>query len=411
MELGGAGPVSDTAEPAESAEPIFQFDSLLQPEVSKCPWPYYKRMRDTNPVLRAGGDGSEVVFIAKHEDIDYVLHNPKLFSSNGDQGQQMAPLIPISFDPPVHSKWRRLLDPFFSPREMAKLEADITLQANELIDRFIDRGECDYADEYAVPLPCSVFLKIMGLPLEDLDAFVNLKDRLLRGTGESFQSQDEVQKQAHEELDARLEALLNERRRQPQDDLLTQLLHSEIDGRPLTQEELVSASNLLFIAGLDTVTDSLTCFYSFLGIHQEHRQRIVDDPEVIPRAIEEMLRYESPVTMVLPRQVTEETELGGCPLHQGDRIIPLLGSANNDERVIDDPEVVDFDRPSFRHYAFGAGVHRCLGSHLARLELRVSLREWHRRIPEYHIPEGTELQWASLLRQVEHLPLVFDRVE
>jgi cytochrome P450 len=167
----------------------------------------------------------------------------------------------------------------------------------------------------------------------------------------------------------------------------------------------------LFIAGLDTVTDSLTCFYSFLGIHQEHRQRIVDDPEVIPRAIEEMLRYESPVTMVLPRQVTEETELGGCPLHQGDRIIPLLGSANNDERVIDDPEVVDFDRPSFRHYAFGAGVHRCLGSHLARLELRVSLREWHRRIPEYHIPEGTELQWASLLRQVEHLPLVFDRVE
>jgi cytochrome P450 len=399
--------VSDTA---ESAEPIFQFDSLLNPEVSKCPWPYYKRMRDTNPVLRAGAEGSELVFIAKHEDIDYVLHNPKLFSSNSNEAVQAGQLIPISLDPPEHSRWRRLLDPFFSPREMVKLEEDITLQANEFIDRFIDRGECDYADEYAVPLPCSVFLKIMGLPLEDLDAFVNLKDRLLRGTGESYQSQDDVQKHAHEELDTRLEALLNERRRQPQDDLLTQLLHSEIDGRPLTQEELVSCCNLLFIAGLDTVTDSLTCFYSFLGTHPEHRQRIVDDPEVIPRAIEEMLRYESPVTMVLPRQVTEETELGGCPLHQGDRIIPLLGSANNDERVIDNPEVVDFDRPSFRHYAFGGGVHRCLGSHLARLELRISLSEWHRRIPEYHIPEGTNLQWASLLRQVEHLPLVFDKI-
>ena len=393
-----------------SADSVFQFDSLLQPEVSRCPWPYYKQMRDTNPILRAGGDGSEFVFIAKHEDIKTVLHDPQLFSSNSVAVEQAFPLVPITFDPPEHSKWRRLLDPFFSPREMAKLEDGVTQQANELIDRFVGRGECDYADEFAVPLPCSVFLQIMGLPLDQLDTFVDLKEKLLRGSGENFQSQDDVQERARDELSAILEDLLDQRSRHPQDDLLTKLLSSEIDNRSLTHAELMGTCHLMFIAGLDTVTDSLTCFYSFLGRNKQHRQQLVDDPEAIPRAIEEMLRYESPVTMVLPRKVTAETELGGCPLHAGDQIIPLLGSANNDERVIDEPDVVDFDRPPFRNYAFGGGVHRCLGSHLARLELRVSLREWHRRIPDYHIPDDVELQWASLLRQVEHLPLVFDKI-
>jgi cytochrome P450 len=207
-----------------------------------------------------------------------------------------------------------------------------------------------------------------------------------------------------------LEQLLIDRRRQPKDDLMTLLINSEIEGRPLTHEELMGTCHLLFIAGLDTVTDSLSCFYAFLATHPEHRRRLVEDPDTIPSAIEEMLRYESPVTMVLPRVVTQETELSGCPVHPGDKIIALLGSANNDESVVDNPEEVDFDRTGIRHYAFGGGVHRCLGSNLARLELRVSLREWHRRIPEYHIADGVELQYAALLRQVEHLPLVFDKV-
>lgn len=392
-------------------EAVFQFDSLLQPEFTKCPWPYYQRMRDTNPVLRLGSDAAQMIFIAKHEDIDYVLHNPRLFSSRQPgELEQGFPQIPISFDPPEHSKWRRLLDPFFSPREMARLEADVTRQVNEMIDGFIERGECNYASEYAVPLPCGVFMRLMGFPLDQLRLFVDLKDRLLRGSGEGFGVQDDIQRAAREEITALLEDLLEQRRREARDDLITKLIHSEIDGRPLTHTELLGTCHLLFFAGLDTVTDSLTCFYAFLARNPEHRRRLVADPGIIPRAIEEMLRYESPVTMVIPRMVTEETELGGCPVHQGERIIPLLGSANNDERVIDRPEIVDFDRPAVRHYAFGGGVHRCLGSHLARLELRVSLQEWHRRIPSYHIPDGFELQYASVLRQVEHLPLVFDEV-
>lgn len=392
-------------------EHVFQFDSLLSPEFTACPHPYYKHMRDTNPVLRTPsmyGDDTGMVWVSKHEDIEAALRNPDMFSSKFNRNQ--APLVPINYDPPDHLRYRRLLDPLFGPKEMKRLEGKITQRANDLIDAFIDRGECDYADEFAVPLPCSVFLEIMGLPVEDLADFIRLKEATLRGSGEGFMREDDpVRMAAHEEVTERFQHQIGERRREPKDDVLSTIIHSQLDGRPLTNDELLGVCHLFLVAGLDTVTDSLTCFYAFLGRNPEYRQRLVDDPELIPSAVEEMLRFESPVPFV-PRVATTETELCGCPIKPGDQIMLLLGSANNDERAIDGAEEVDFDREGNRHLAFGGGIHRCLGSHLARLELRVGLREWHRRIPEYHIPDGVELEWATLLRQVEHLPLVFDRV-
>lgn len=403
---------------ARSAEqPVFQFDSLFRPEFTRDPQPYYRHMRDTNPAMRTPSlqrDGSSVVWLAKHADIEYVLRHPELFSSVvEDLPEDSFPQIPIGVDPPEHLQYRRLLDPMFGPRAMNQLEADITKSANDLIDSFIARGECDYADEFAVPLPCSVFVRLMGFPLEDLDDFVRLKEELLRGSGGTLQDPtDAVRQRARAEATERFERLIADRRRDPRDDLLTKLIQSDIDGRPLTDNELLGTCHLLLIAGLDTVTDSLTCFYAFLGRNPEYRRRLVDDPEIIPSAVEEMLRYESPVTMVLPRTVTKDTVLpgSGFQLHAGEKIIPLLGSANTDETVYERADEVDFDRQELRHFAFGGGIHRCLGSHLARIELRVSLREWHRRIPEYHVPEDVELEFATLLRQVEHLPLVFDKV-
>jgi cytochrome P450 len=405
--------VSDTGVPEK---PVFQFDSLFRPEFTREPQPYYEHMRDTNPVMRTESlyaDGSSVVWLAKHADIEYVLRNPERFSSvDPNRSSQGFTQIPIAVDPPEHLRYRRLLDPMFGPREMNKLEPDITQRANELIDAFIRRGECDYADEFAVPLPCTVFLHLMGFPLEDLADFVRLKEELLRGSGNSLQDpNDPIRAKARDEATERFERLIAERRRTPRDDLLTRLITSEIDGEPLSHDELMGVCHLLLIAGLDTVTDSLTCFYAFLGRNPAYRRRLVEDPAIIPAAVEEMLRYESPVTMVLPRRVTEDTELpSGCPVHAGDSIIPLLGSANTDEAAFDRPDVVDFDRQNLRHFAFGGGVHRCLGSHLARMELRISLREWHRRIPDYHVPDDVELEFATLLRQVEHLPIVFDEV-
>lgn len=395
-----------------SAQQTFQFDSLLRPEFSREPQPFYKQMRDTNPVLRAEGAHADEpqVFFAKHADVDAALHDPDLFSSKfWGPSYKGLPWIPENIDPPDHRKYRVLLDPFFSPRLMNALEADITLQIRKLIDGFIERGECDYAAEYAVPLPCGVFLRLLGLPLDQVDEYLELKERLLRGTGEMLLSHDEVQQRAYVELSDRFTQVLSDRRRHPTDDLLSRLVTATVDGEPLSHEELLGICHLMFVAGLDTVTDSLTCFYAFLARNADHRRRLAAEPDVIPGAVEEMLRVESPVPFV-PRRTTRDTEVSGCPIDAGTKVILLIGSANNDEDAHSSPDTVDFDRPANRHYAFGGGIHRCLGSHLARIELRISLREWHKRIPNYHIPDGVELAYAPLLRQVEYLPLVFDEV-
>ena len=348
-------------------ERVFQFDSLLSPDFTKTPHPYYKHMRDTNPVLRTQsmyGDGTGMIWVAKHDDIETALRCPELYSSKFNRDS--APLVPINYDPPDHLRYRRLLDPLFGPKAMKKLESDIARRANEFIDVFIARGECDYAEEFAVPLPCSVFLALMGLPLEDLSDFLRLKEVILRGSSGDYMDQnDPLRQQAQVEATERFQRLIEARRESPQDDLLTTIIETEVEGQVLSDAELLGICNLLLIAGLDTVTDSLTCFYAFLGRNPNYRRRLVDDPTAIDAAVEEMLRYESPVPFV-PRVAVEDTDLGGCPIAAGDTVMLLLGSANNDERAIERAEEVDFDRTTNRHLAFGGGVHRCLGSHLAR---------------------------------------------
>jgi cytochrome P450 len=391
----------------------FQLDLMLRPDFSRAPQPYFKRMRDNAPVARTDsmfGTG-KMVLVAKHRDVEFALRNPEIFSSRLNQGVASGvAMIPQQIDPPDHLQYRRLLDPLFGPRQMNKLEEHIARRANELIDAFIERGECDYAAEYAVPLPCSVFLKLLGLPLDEVDDFVLLKDKIVRGSRDGTLSQaDKVRQEGTAELLQRVERLMAERQREPKDDLITQLLHCDIDGRPLRHEELLGICFLLFIAGLDTVTDSLTCFYAFLGRNHGYRRRLAEDPDIIPAAVEEMMRYETPAPFV-PRLATQPTELSGCPVQAGDHVILLLGSANTDDEAQERPQTVDYDRPFIRHLSFGGGIHRCLGSHLARNELRISLREWHRRIPDYHIPDDVELEFAPVLRQVEHLPIVFDKV-
>ncbi len=390
-------------------QPVFEFDTLLQPEFARAPQPYYQQMRDTKPVMRLPdmyGSERTNVFVAKHSDIEYVLNNPALFSSDFLPPEVAPfPMIPENIDPPEHRKYRRLLDPLFGPKPVKRLEPDLIRRANVLIDGFIERGECDFAQEFAVPLPCGVFLDLMGLPPDELDFFLHLKHDFLHGQEIS----NEFLLQAKERANERFRRLIIERRHDPRDDLLTHLVNAEIDGQPLTEEELLGVCQLMIVAGLDTVTDSLTCFFAWFARNAEHRRQVVDDPAVIPAAIEELLRFESPVPFV-PRIVTEDLELSGCPLKTGNQVLCLIGSANTDERIHERADVVEFDRQVNRHFGFGRGIHRCLGSHLARLELRVAIGEWHRRIPEYRIPDGVDLEYTPLLRQVEQLPLIFGRV-
>ena len=183
-------------------------------------------------------------------------------------------------------------------------------------------------------------------------------------------------------------------------------LEAEVDGERLSHEDVLDIGYLFFLAGLDTVTASLDCMVAHLAQHPEHRDRLVNDREAIPRAIEEMLRWESPVSGVV-RIATEPTEVGGCPIPAGQVVTVMLGSANTDERAWSDAHVVDFDRSDNRHIAFGGGIHRCLGSNLARMELRIALEEWHRAVPVYEMAPGVVPVYSEGIRSVDNLELVW----
>ncbi|MDQ1447291.1 MAG: hypothetical protein QOC79_262, partial [Actinomycetota bacterium] len=190
------------------------------------------------------------------------------------------------------------------------------------------------------------------------------------------------------------------------DRLLSRVVTAEVDGRPLTQAEMLGMCHLLLLGGLDTVTATLDCMIAYLAQHPERRRAVVADPELMSAAIEELLRHQTPVMMV-PRIVAQDCEIGGVSIEAGDGATLLLGAANVDAEEFDDPDDVRLDRESNRHLAFGGGPHRCLGSHLARMELRVAMEEFHKRIPDYELAEGAEIHFSPGIRQADNLPLVF----
>jgi cytochrome P450 len=319
----------------------------------------------------------------------------------------VRPLIPLMVDPPLHVKYRRILDPLFAPKKMALLEDEVVALVDELVDAFAARGSCDFHEEFAVPLPCTVFLRLMGLPQADLDRFLSWKDDIIRPPGTTMEEQRPYRAKAGQAVYDYFDAEVKRRRTsEPTDDLLSQIMAGQVDGVRLTDEEVLDICFLFIIAGLDTVTDSLDCFFAYLAQEPEQRRLVAEDESVIPFAVEELLRWESPVPAV-PRVATEDVEFDGCPVKAGEQVMLLLGSANTDDSAHPGVDMVDLRRNPNPHLAFGGGVHRCLGSHLARVELRVGLREFHRRIPDYHLKPGTVLQYTPGLRSLTTLPLEF----
>ncbi len=401
--------MTDTAETGPEAAPVAEDPfSQMDPEMARCPQPTFKEMRAAMRVMPMEG----AVVVGGRAEIDDALRRPETFSSNMSAVdlQNVRPLIPLQIDPPEHKKYRKVLDPLFAPRKMAELEAPVARLVNELIDGFGERTEVNFAREFSILFPSQVFLTLLGLPLEDLPVFLGMKDGIIRPNhvvGTDFGSTKAVahQKATADSVYAYFDRVLDDRTERRQDDLLSLFLDTEVDGVRLTREEILDICFLFLIAGLDTVTATLDCMYAFLAQNPDHRRQLVDDPEVIPHAIEELLRWETPV-MGIVRAAVEDTEIAGCPVKQGDHVIALLGSANTDEQDLDDADIVRFDRESNRHLAFGGGVHRCLGSHLARMELRVALREWHRRIPDYGIADGHVLEYTAGIRSIDDFPMV-----
>jgi len=375
------------------------------------PQPRYKQALERGGFLRPA---EGMAMACSRELADYVLRHHELFSSRVELGLgNVRPLIPLNVDPPDHSKYRRLLDPLFAPRRMDEQEADITARVHGFIDAFVDHGECNFTEEFAEVFPSSVFLGLMGLPEDELRTFLDLRDGILHpekldpDAAFDFGKRAAIMNATGQEIYAFFGHFLDERQKHPADDVLTHFLASEIDGEKLTREDILDTCFLFLIAGLDTVSDTLTCAYAFLATHPEHRRQIVGDPDIIAGAVEELLRWESPVPTGVPRVATRDTELpNGEKISAGTPVFVSYGAANVDPAVFPDAFEVRFDREVNQHIAFGGGVHRCLGSHLARRELRITLREWHLRIPDYRIKPGHEaLEYPPGLRHVKDLTL------
>lgn len=333
-----------------------------------------------------------------------VFQHPDVFSSRntsvpaGDAWPRK--LIPIEIDPPLHGKYRQLLAPVFSPASMAKLEEPVRSYCGELVDELVGSGACDFVLDFARRFPTGIFIEFLfGFPRDMTEQFVTWNYTLLHG------ETPEARREQGAELIGFLTEAIADRAEDPVGaDLVSHMLRSQIDGRPVTTDEVLDTSFLMFMAGLDTVTTSLSFAFRFLADNPEHRRQLIEHPEITPTAVEELLRYHSFVSPT--RTVTTDTEFHGVVLKEGDRIhLPgVIAGRDSDEFV--DPNVVDFERAHNRHLAFGAGPHRCLGSHLARRELVAALDEWHRRIPDYEIdPIGDVTFHAGTMVGLNTVPL------
>ncbi len=379
---------------------------LFGPRAADDPTQGYDYLHSACPVAHS----SLGYYISSYEDVLWALRHPDYFSSDAEAlsiGQE-HPLIPLQVDPPMHTQYRRVLNPEFTPAKVGELEPDVRLLVGHLIDRFADRGECDFHEEFATPLPSTIFLRLMGLPQEDLTTFLRWRDNSIRpdvAPGD-LAAAAAIREATGKEITVYFEKAIDDCRKRPNEGLLSQLVAVEMDGRNLNEAELLGTCHLLLLGGLDTVTATLDCMIAYLARNPRHRRALVKDRALIPSALEELLRRESPV-MIVPRIVNKDVTVGGVELHQGDLASLVIGAANIDEEKFEDAHGVELAREPNRHLAFGGGHHLCLGAHLARLELRVGLEEFHRRIPDYSIPEGVEVHYSPGIRQADRLPLVF----
>ena len=370
-----------------------------------------ERIRAESPVIRwEGGVG----FFGM-EDVLAAARNPAFVSCNPASGSPHGmgspyPLIPLHFDGETHRRYRRLLDPLFAPPKMARLEPSIRKLADELIDRFASTGRAELHSDFCVPLPSTVFLLLFGMPLEDLPELIEYKDRILKNPGVTMEEKEALGIAAGREMDVHLRRRLEERRRSGgrHDDLLDAFMHFELEGATFTDDEVVNIMHMFTIAGLDTVTSSLSCILAWFATHPELRRRVVSEPGRLGAAIEELMRFESPVPYGGARWATEDADVRGVPVRAGDLVLLCWASANLDPAAFSDPLEVDIEREENRHIAFAAGFHRCLGSHLARNELRVAVDQLHRRIPDYWVTEGDSVRFELQgVRQAAYLPVSF----
>jgi hypothetical protein len=375
------------------------------------PFSIWDKLRTTCPVAHTDRRGSTWL-PTRYEDVVALAHDVEHFSSlevgvipfDGDEPEDpvlLYGLPPISADPPLHTWTRRLLLPWFSHNRVEGYEELTRRLCVDLIDGFLADGHADAAADYAQQIPARVIAQILGVPTELADTFTGWVRDVLE-----FADDAERRARGVEGLLLFFIEQVEKRRTEPGDDLLSELLHTEVDGKPLEESVVLGMGALVLIAGVDTTWSAIGSSLWHLATHPEDRARLVAEPSLMPLAVEELLRAYSPVTMA--RMVAADIEFEGCPMKTGEKVLMNFPAANRDPEAFDDADRVVLDRALNRHVAFGSGIHRCAGSNLARMELRIALEEWLARIPEFHLADGGEVTWAGgQVRGPRILPVVF----
>ena len=359
----------------------------------------WDQLRGECPVAHTNRYGGAWLPVS-HADVSAVARDTDHFSSEGavlankpprDQWISTAPIggaPPITSDPPFHADARRLLLPAFSPQVVAEWEPEIRRLCNELIDNMGDSPNVDAAVQYAQNIPVYVIARMLGLPLEDSDYFRETVHMVLEEIGAEFGERQG----GFEKLEEYLTRHVQDHIDNPKDDLIGFLLNARIYDQPLSPQHVVGTIILLMVAGIDTTWSSIGSSIWHLAQHPDDLARLVKEPELLPTAIEELLRAYAPVTMA--RIVKADAEIGGCPVKQGDSVLLPFPAANRDPQVFPDADKVIIDREENRHVAFGLGIHRCLGSNLARLELRFAVEVFIQRFPQFQLADAQAVTWS-----------------
>lgn len=372
----------------------------------------YDELRETSPIYR-NEFGPGFYTVANYEGILAVMQDAETFSNSVVTPLDPNPAfkwIPEMLDGDEHLQWRKQLGPLFSPKTTEKLDGKVRERAIELIEAIQAKGggTTDFMAEFAQQFPTSIFLELMGLPTEELPQFMEWEHAILHTSGDDLEARAANRIAAMQAVMGRFASVVSDRRAEPQDDIVSRALTFEIDGKPVSDEDLLSFCLLMFMAGLDTVSVTLGWAFHHLATHPEDRARIVEDPSLIPGAIEEILRA---YAIVVPaRKVMKDTEVLGCPMKAGDMVNFAIAAATRDEAAFENAKTVDIERTPNNHIAFGAGPHRCLGSHLARRELKIALEEWHKRIPEYRLAPNAELIETGGQLGLTSLPLAWNHI-
>ena len=374
-------------------ELVREIGMVTNPEFLRAPHDWMARMhQDLPPIFYDVSEHGNSWQLIKHEDALFALRHSEYFSNEGGTPFPRDPddyfyFIPVEIDPPHHRKYRNIVDPLFCPAGVKQMEAQIRERAVKLIDEILASGnECEFTTAFGRPLPVSIFLDIMGLPQDMRDTFVSWAVDLLHSYG------SEKMEVAMKNITAYLKQAIAEKRANPDSGVVSLIANAAPDGVPLSDKEVFGFVCFLFIGGLDTVFATLNNIWVWLAENPDRRREIIERMDTDSDAIvEELLRRWS-VTFS-GREVAQDLVMRGVELKKGDRITCILPACNFDPDVFPDPTEVNFDRPRKTILAFTVGVHSCMGGHLARLEVKIALQEWLKRIPDFSIKPGTQLTY------------------